>query len=225
MDFTNLIALKPEALENVRVLDLTNVVLGPAASDFLAEFGAEVIKVELPGIGDVMRYVTPWFFYYKDNLSPGFEEQNHNKFHIAIDLRKPKGQEIVRRLAKRSDVIIENFRPGTMDSWGLGYRYIKELKPDIIYLSLSGFGQWSKNALRVSYDATAQAESGMMYITGFPERGPIKFGAWLLDFAASITGAIAVIAALLYRSKTGKGQYIDISQNETAIRWMDWTWA
>ncbi|MEM0088284.1 MAG: CoA transferase [Archaeoglobaceae archaeon] len=217
------IGLKPEALEGIRVLDLTNVVLGPAASDFLAEFGAEVIKVELPGVGDVMRYVTPWFFYYK-TLSPGFEEQNHNKLHIAIDLRKPKGKEIIYKLARKCDVIIENFRPGTTDSWGIGYRQIREIKPDIIYLSLSGFGQWGRNALRVSYDATAQAESGMMYVTGFPERGPIKFGAWLLDFAASITGAIAVMAALIYRKRTGKGQYIDISQNETAVRWSDWTW-
>ncbi|MCX8152223.1 MAG: CoA transferase [Archaeoglobaceae archaeon] len=217
------LSLKPEALENVRVLDLTNVVLGPAASDFLAEFGAEVIKVELPGVGDVMRYVTPWFFYHK-NLSPGFEEQNHNKLHIAIDLRKNRGREIIYKLAKKCDVIIENFRPGTVDSWGIGYKQIREIKPDIIYLSLSGFGQWGRNALRVSYDATAQAESGMMYITGFPEREPIKFGAWLLDFAASITGAIAVIAALIYKKKTGKGQFIDISQNETGVRWMDWTW-
>lgn len=217
------IADKPEALEYIRVLDLTNVVLGPAASDFLAEFGAEVIKVELPFTGDVMRYVTPGFFYYK-NLSPGFEEQNHNKYHVGIDLRKPEGKELIYKLARRCDVIIENFRPGTVDKWGIGYRQISKIKPDIIYLSLSGFGQWGKNALRVSYDATAQAESGLMHITGFEGRDPIKCGVWILDFSTSITGAIAVLAALVYREKTGKGQFIDISQAETAIRWMDWTW-
>ena len=214
---------KPEALENVRVLELSNVVLGPAASDFLAEFGAEVIKVELPFIGDVMRSVTPVFFLY-NNLSPGFEEQNHNKYHVAIDLRKPKGRELIYRLAKKCDVVIENFRPGTTDKWGIGYRQLSKIKPEIIYLALSGFGQWGKNALRVSYDAVAQAESGLMYLTGFPERDPIKCGVWILDFSTSITGAIAVLAALLYRSKTGKGQFIDIAQVETAIRWMDWTW-
>ncbi|HDN73868.1 MAG TPA: CoA transferase [Archaeoglobus sp.] len=214
---------KPEALENVRVLDLSNVVLGPAAGDFLAEFGAEVIKVELPFIGDVMRYVTPRFFLY-NNLSPGFEEQNHNKYHIAIDLRKPEGKELIYRLVKKCDVVIENFRPGTTDKWGIGYRQLSRIKPDIIYLALSGFGQWGRNALRVSYDAVAQAESGLMYITGFPERDPIKCGVWILDFSTSITGAIAVVAALFYRRRTGRGQFIDVSQVETAIRWMDWTW-
>lgn len=214
---------KPEALEGVRVLELANVVLGPAAADFLAEFGAEVIKVELPRIGDVMRYVTPQFFFYK-NLSPGFEEQNHNKYHIAIDMRKPEGQELIRRLVRKCDVVIENFRPGTLDSWGIGYRQLSKIKPDLIYLALSGFGQWGANAHRVSYDAVAQAESGLMWITGFPERDPIKCGVWILDFSTSITGAIAVLAALIYRKNTGKGQFIDISQVETAIRWMDWTW-
>lgn len=214
---------KPEALENVRVLELSNVVLGPAAADFLAEFGAEVIKVELPNIGDVMRYVTPEFFLY-NNLSPGFEEQNHNKYHVAIDLRKPEGRELIYKLVKKCDVVIENFRPGTLDRWGIGYRQLSKIKPDIIYLALSGFGQWGRNALRVSYDAVAQAESGLMYITGFPDRDPIKCGVWILDFSTSITGAIAVVAALLYRKRTGKGQFIDISQVETAIRWMDWTW-
>lgn len=214
---------KDEALENVRVLDLSNVVLGPAVGDFLAEFGAEVIKVELPYVGDVMRNVTPSFFLY-NNLSPGFEEQNHNKYHIAIDLRKPEGKELIYRLIKKCDVLIENYRPGTTDRWGIGYRQLCKIKPDLIYLALSGFGQWGENALRVSYDAVAQAESGLMYITGFPEREPIKCGVWILDFSTSITGAIAVVAALIHRKKTGEGQFIDVSQAETAIRWLDWTW-
>jgi crotonobetainyl-CoA:carnitine CoA-transferase CaiB-like acyl-CoA transferase len=217
------ISEKPEALEGIRVLELCNVVLGPALTDFLAEFGAEVIKVELPGIGDVMRTVTPSFFYYR-NLSPGFEEQNHNKYHVAIDLRKPEGKELIYRLAKKCDIVVDNYRPGTLDRWGIGYRQLSNLKPEIIYVACSGFGQWGKNALRVSYDAVAQAESGLMHITGFPGRPPIKSGAWILDFQTSITGAIAILAALIYRRKTGKGQFIDVTQIESAIRMMDWTW-
>ncbi len=217
------ISEKPEALEGIRVLELCNVVLGPALTDFLAEFGAEVIKVELPWIGDVMRTVTPRFFYYR-NLSPGFEEQNHNKYHVAIDLRKPEGKELIYRIVKKCDVVVDNYRPGTLDGWGIGYRQLSKIKPDIIYIACSGFGQWGRNALRVSYDAVAQAESGLMHITGFPRRPPIKSGAWILDFQTSITGAIAVLAALLYRKKTGKGQFIDVAQVESAIRMMDWTW-
>ncbi len=219
----NKISEKPEALEGIRVLELCNVVLGPALTDFLAEFGAEVIKVELPGIGDVMRTVTPGFFYYR-NLSPGFEEQNHNKYHVAIDLRKNEGKELIYRIARKSDVVVDNYRPGTLDKWGIGYRQLSKIKPDIIYVACSGFGQWGKNALRVSYDAVAQAESGLMHITGFPGRPPIKSGAWILDFQTSITGAIAVLAALIYKKRTGKGQFIDVTQIESAIRMMDWTW-
>jgi len=219
----NKISEKPEALEGIRVLELCNVVLGPALTDFLAEFGAEVIKVELPGIGDVMRTVTPGFFYYR-NLSPGFEEQNHNKYHVAIDLRKNEGRELIYRIVRKCDVVADNYRPGTLDKWGIGYRQLSKIKPDIIYVACSGFGQWGRDALRVSYDAVAQAESGLMHITGFPGRPPIKSGAWILDFQTSITGAMAVVAALIYRKRTGKGQFIDVTQIESAIRMMDWTW-
>ena len=219
----NKISEKPEALKGIRVLELCNVVLGPALTDFLAEFGAEVIKVELPGIGDVMRTVTPGFFYYR-NLSPGFEEQNHNKYHVAIDLRKNEGRELIYRIVRKCDVVADNYRPGTLDKWGIGYRQLSKIKPDIIYVACSGFGQWGRDALRVSYDAVAQAESGLMHITGFPGRPPIKSGAWILDFQTSITGAMAVVAALIYRKRTGKGQFIDVTQIESAIRMMDWTW-
>jgi len=132
--------LKPEALRGVRVLEVCTLIFGPAVPDWLTDFGAEVIKVELPGMGDTMRYVTPYGFFWK-NLSPAFEEQNHNKYHVGLDLRKPQGREIFLDLAKRCDAVVENLRAGTMDKWGVGYRDLKEVNPKIVYLANNGFGQ------------------------------------------------------------------------------------
>ncbi len=213
---------KPEPLKGVRVLDVTAVVLGPSATDYLAEFGAEVIKFEASK-GDQMRFVTPYAYFWK-NLSPGLLEQNHNKYWVGMHLGNPKARELFYKLVKKSDVVIDNLTPGRLAKWGLSYDKLREINPRIIQLHVSGFGSWGPWTGRTSYDAIAQSESGFAYITGFEDRGPLKSGVWIADWTTGLMCAIAIMAALLYREKTGEGQFIDISQVETMIRVMDWTW-
>ncbi|GAB4366632.1 MAG: CoA transferase [Deltaproteobacteria bacterium] len=215
---------KPEALSGIRVIELATRIFGPATTDYLGEFGAEVIKVELPPKGDLMRYVAPEGFFWKE-VSPAFLALNRNKLHVTIDVRIPEGKELFLRLTEISDVVVENLRAGTMDRWGLGYRHLRERNPRIVYCANSGFGQWGPYSKgRASYDATAQAVSGMSAITGFPERPPVKAGFWVGDYTGSLHAAIAILAALLARKTTGEGQLIDLSQAEALIRSLDWTW-
>lgn len=214
---------KPEALKGVRVLELCTRVFGPVTGDLLADFGAEVIKIELPGVGDLMRYVAPRGFFWQ-NISPAFTHMNHNKYHVGIDIRKPNGADLLRRLVAKSDILVENFRPGTMDRWGVGYRQLKEVNPGLIYQGNSGFGQWSVYKDRPSYDATSQAMSGFSATTGFPGRTPLKIGIWIGDYTGALFAALGILAALYYRKRTGKGQLIDVSQGESLIRVLDWTW-
>ena len=214
---------KPEALKGVRVLELCTRVFGPVTADLLADFGAEVIKIELPGVGDLMRYVAPRGFYWQ-NISPAFTHMNHNKYHVAIDIRTPEGGELLRALVAKSDVLIENFRAGSMDRWGVGYRELSAVNPALIYQANSGFGQWSKYKDRPSYDATSQAMSGFSAITGFPGRTPLKTGIWIGDCTGALFAAIGILTALHHRKKTGQGQLLDVSQAEGLIRILDWTW-
>lgn len=218
------ISAKPEALSGIRVIELATRIFGPATSDYLGEFGAEVIKVELPPKGDLMRYVAPEGFFWKE-VSPAFLALNRNKLHVTIDVRIPEGKELFLRLAEKSDVVVENLRAGTMDRWGIGYRQLRERNPRIVYAANSGFGQWGPDSKgRASYDATAQAVSGMSAVTGFPDRPPVKAGFWVGDYTGSLHSAIAILAALLARGTTGEGQLIDLSQAEALIRGLDWTW-
>lgn len=215
---------KPEALKGLRIVELCTLILGPATADYLGEFGAEVIKVELPGTGDTMRSVSPEAYYWR-NLCLGFTPENHNKYHVALDVHHPEGKALFRQLVARADVVVENVRPGTMDAWGLGYRQLTDVNPRLIYLAASGFGQWGPFSVgRASYDILAQAASGMATIGGFPGRPPLKVGIYLGDFFGATMNAIAILTALHYRNRTGKGQYIEYSQAEGLIRTLDWTW-
>jgi len=215
---------KPEALKGIRVLELATLILGPATPDYLGEYGAEVIKVELPGAGDTMRSVTPYGKFWK-NQSLGQLPQNHNKFHLALDVRTSVGAEIFRRLAQRCDVVVENLRAGTMDRWGIGYQQLKEVNPGIIYIALNGFGQWGAYSVgRASYDAVAQTVSGLLATTGFPGRLPLKTGVFIGDYFGAMLGSVSVLSALHYRNRTGKGQFIEFSQGEGLMRLLDWSW-
>ena len=215
---------KPEALKGIRVLELTTLILGPSTADFLGEFGAEVIKVELPPGGDTMRYVTPRGTFWK-NASLGFFPENHSKYHVAIDLHKEGGKVLFQRLAARADVMIENLRAGTLDRWGIGYRDLSAINPRLIYVANSGFGQWGPFSHgRASYDAVAQTVSGMIGITGFPDRSPITCGIFIGDWFGALMAATAALMALHHRRRTGEGQFIDYAQSEGLIRSLDWTW-
>ena len=213
---------KPEPLKGVRVLEVCYVVLGPAACDYLAEFGAEVIKFEGQR-GEQMRFVTPFAYFWK-NLSPGLEEQNHNKYWVGMHLGHPKAKEIFLSLVKKSDVVVDNLMPGRMKEWGLSYPELKEINPRIIQLHVSGYGSWGPWTGRASYDAVAQSMGALSPITGFEGRGPIKSGVWIADWITGLMCAAAIMAALNYRERTGEGQFIDYSQVENVIRWLDWTW-
>jgi crotonobetainyl-CoA:carnitine CoA-transferase CaiB-like acyl-CoA transferase len=213
---------RPEPLKGVRILEVCSVVIGPATVDYLAEFGAELIKFEARR-GDQMRYVTPFAYFYK-NLSIGLLEQHHNRYWVGMHLGHPKARELFYRFVKISDVVVDNLTPGRLARWGLGYDKLREINPKIIQLHVSGFGHWGPFAGRTSYDAIAQSESGLAYITGLEGRGPLKSGVWIADWTTALNCAIAILAALNYRERTGKGQYIEISQVETQIRQLDWTW-
>jgi crotonobetainyl-CoA:carnitine CoA-transferase CaiB-like acyl-CoA transferase len=218
------ISAKPEALKGIRVLDLGLIIFGPATADYLGELGAEVIRVEMPGMGDVMRVVAPEGQFWK-NVSPAFFAQNHSKYHIAIDLHKPEGQDLVRRLAATCDVVVENYRSGTLErKWRIGYRQLREINPRLIYVANTGFGQWGMFTARPSYDALAQAVSGFAAISGFPGRPPLKIGIYIGDYFGACLSALGVLAALHYRDRTGRGQFLEVAQCEALLRAMDWTW-
>ncbi|MCU0587479.1 MAG: CoA transferase [Syntrophobacteraceae bacterium] len=214
---------KPEALADIKIVELCTLILGPSLPSYLSELGATVFKVELPGAGDTMRSLTPFARFFR-GCALGWLKEARNKYHLAIDVRVPEGKEVFRDLVKRSDVVVENLRAGTMDKWGIGYRQLREVNPGIIYIALNGFGQWGPYLERPSYDAIAQSESGMAWITGFPDKLPLKSGIWLADYFGGLMGAAGVLGALAYRDKTGKGQFIEYSQAENLIRVMDWTW-
>jgi crotonobetainyl-CoA:carnitine CoA-transferase CaiB-like acyl-CoA transferase len=216
---------KPEALSDLRVIEFGTLFLGPVTSTFLGEFGAEVIKVELPGAGDTARSLTPWGEFWK-NAALSWLSESRNKYHVAIDLHKEKGRDLLLELVSKSDVLVENMRAGTLErKFGIGYRQLREVNPRIIYAANSGFGQWGPYTTgRASYDAVAQAVSGLASITGFPGHPPLKAGIWIGDYYGALMSAVSILAAVNYRDRTGKGQFIDFSQSENLIRALDWTW-
>jgi crotonobetainyl-CoA:carnitine CoA-transferase CaiB-like acyl-CoA transferase len=214
---------KPEALADIKVVELATLILGPSLPAIMAEMGATVFKVEIPGAGDTMRSLTPLAKFHNE-AALGWLKEARNKYHLAIDVHHEEGKELFRDLVKRSDVVVENVRAGTMDRWGLGYRQLRKINPRLIYIALSGFGQWGTFVERPSYDAIAQAESGMAWITGFPDKLPLKSGIWLADYFGALMGMVGVMAALAHRDRTGEGQFIEMSQAENMIRALDWTW-
>jgi len=215
---------KSEALKGIRVLDLSRVIYGPVVAKWLGLFGAEVIKVEEPGEGDDWRTGTYWAKYWKDSC-PYFQSLNPNKHFIAMDLKKPKAKELVLELAKKSDVVVENFRAGLAEAWGLGYSTISEVNPRAIYISCSGYGQWGPLRFFPSYDLIAQSMSGVARLTGFPGKDTYKLQDYYGDFFPGLLGAMGVMAALNYREQSGKGQFIDMAQAEGLMRTMlNWTY-
>jgi crotonobetainyl-CoA:carnitine CoA-transferase CaiB-like acyl-CoA transferase len=181
-----------------------------------------VIKIEIPGIGDTIRALGPSYHW---NMSLIGLSEPKNKYFVGLDVRKPGGAELFRRLVARADVLVENFRAGTLERWAIGYRQLREVNPRLIYSAHNGFGQWGKYGEgRPSYDAIAQGESGMAAISGFARRPPLKSGGYVGDYLGAIAGAATILAALHHRARTGEGQLIEIAQVEALIRALDWTW-
>jgi crotonobetainyl-CoA:carnitine CoA-transferase CaiB-like acyl-CoA transferase len=211
-------------LSGLRVLDLTRVLAGPTATQLLGDLGAEVIKVERPGTGDDTRAWGPP--YLRDGSGSDTTESayylsvNRNKRSLTIDLGKPQGQALVRRLAGRSDVLVENFKVGDMAGRGLSYADLKPDCPRLIYCSITGFGQTGPYAKRPGYDFLVQGMGGIMSITGEADGAPMKVGVAVADIVCGLYAATAILAALRNRDQTGEGQYIDIGLLDTQVAWL-----
>ncbi len=207
------------ALSHIRVLDLTRVLAGPWCAQTLADFGADVIKIERPGAGDDTRHWGPP--YLKDAHGADTAEAayylaaNRNKRSVTVDIATPEGQQIVRELAAQSDVVLENYKVGQLKKYGLDYASLRAVKPDLVYCSVTGFGQTGPYAHRAGYDFIVQGIGGFMSITGerdgVPGGGPQKAGVAIADLATGLYSTIAVLAALAHRDRTGVGQYIDMA--------------
>jgi formyl-CoA transferase len=197
-------------LAGVRVVEATTTVAGPMCGCVLADLGADVIKIELPG-GEVVRRLPPFLPGTDPPLSFAHAHVNRNKRSLCLDLRTDDGREVFLDLARRSDVVVQNFRPGTMDAWGVGYAAIRAVKPDIIYASISGFGQYGPEHDQCGYDPLAQAASGFMSLNGDVDGSPVRAPTFLADDLAGLHGAIAVLAALHHRSRSGEGQHLDVA--------------
>lgn len=202
-------AVRPGALQGLRVLDCGQIIAAPFAACLLADFGAEVIKVEQPGIGDSYRG--------DQGSSYGWAADDRNKRSVTLDLRRAEGQELLRRLVLVSDALIENFLPGTMERWGVGYEALAAVNPGIVMLRSSGFGQTGPYAGKYSFDRIGLAIGGMTYVTGFPDRPPARPGYFVADYGTGVFGALAVMMALYHRDYEGhgRGQMLDVSLYET----------
>src|SRR5689334_10880578 len=193
-------------LQGIRVLDLSRVIAGPYSAALLGDLGADVIKVERPGRGDDMRS-----FRGDGQMSAAFAAVNRNKRGIAVDLQQPEGARLVFELARRADVVVENFLPGVAERLGLGYPAIRAVNPAVVYASVTGFGQTGPLARKPGYNTIAQGMSGLMALTGMPGHPPTRVAGSVSDLAAALCAFGAVSAALVHRFRTGAGQQLDVN--------------
>ncbi len=207
-----------QPLNGIRVVDLSRVLAGPYCSMILTDLGAEVIKVEEPKKGDEARQVGPNI----NGMSAYFMSLNRGKKSVTLNLKEPRGRAILIELIKKADIVLENFRPGTMANLGLAYDTLKEINPRLIYASLSGFGQTGPYALRRAFDIVVQGMGGIMSITGEPGRPPVRTGAAIGDLGAGLFTAIGILAALQARERTGKGQLLDVSMLDCQVALLEY---
>jgi CoA:oxalate CoA-transferase len=200
-------------LDNIKVLDLTRFVAGPFCTQLLADMGAEVVKIESPDRGDETRYQGATI----DGESWYFAGLNRNKKSLTLDLKKPEGKEIFRRLTREADVVVENFRPGVMRNFGFDYENLSQINPRLIYCGISGFGKDGPYAMRPAFDFIAQGLSGFMSITGFPDREPVRTGIPISDSIAGIYAAFGILAAVVARERTGRGQEVQTSLVDSLV--------
>jgi CoA:oxalate CoA-transferase len=209
-------------LERVRVLDLTNVLAGPFCCYQLAQLGADVIKVEVPGSGDLARQLGADAELNQRLMGASFLAQNAGKRSVTLNLKNPDGKEVFRRLVGTADVVVENFRPGVMDRLDLGYQELKKLKSNLIYCAISGFGQNGPLKDNPAYDQIIQGLSGVMSITGDKNSAPLRAGFPVADTIGGLTAAFAIAAALFRRERSSEGEFIDVSMLESTLVTMGW---
>ncbi len=204
-------------LSGLKVIELGQLIAGPFAAKTLADFGAEVIKIEPPGGGDPLRQ---WRLI-KDGTSVWWQVQSRNKRSLALDLKAPQAQDIVRQLAAEADILIENFRPGAMEGWGLGPEALMKLNPRLIMLRISGYGQSGPYRDRPGFGVVAEAMSGLRHLTGEPGRVPVRVGVSIGDTLASLHGVIGILMALHHRQRSGQGQVVDVALYEAVFNCME----
>lgn len=202
-----------KALQDIVVLDLTRVLAGPYCTMMLADFGADVIKIEIPVKGDDTRGMGP----FVNNSSLYYANVNRNKKSVTLNLKDPKGKELFLAMVKKADVVVENYRPGVMDKLGVGYDVLKEANDRIIYAAVSGFGSYGRNSARPGYDIIAQAYGGLMSITGEPDGEPLRVGTAIGDVLGGMNLTIGVLTALHARELSGKGQRVDVALVDSVI--------
>ncbi len=210
-------------LAGLKVLDLSRVLAGPWASQILADLGADVVKVERPGVGDDTRGWGPPFLRDAEGRTGDaayFLAANRNKRSLALDLSKSEGQAVVRRLAARADVVLENFKRGDLKRYGLDYASLHQLKPDLVYCSITGFGQDGPHADRPGYDFMIQGMAGFMSLTGEAGGEPLRAGVAVADLTTGMYSALAILAALRHRDATGEGQHIDMALFDVTFGWL-----
>jgi CoA:oxalate CoA-transferase len=210
------------ALHGIRVLDLTNVLAGPYCAYQLALMGAEVVKVEVPGEGDLARQLGAEPALNARRMGASFLAQNAGKKSLTLNLKSADGKAVLHRLVQSSDVLVENFRPGVMDRLGLSYEELAESNPALIYCAISGFGQDGPMKSAPAYDQIVQGLSGMMSITGTPQTAPLRVGYPVADTLAGMTAAFAIASALVRRLSSGEGAFIDVSMLDSALGSMGW---
>jgi crotonobetainyl-CoA:carnitine CoA-transferase CaiB-like acyl-CoA transferase len=215
--------MQDRPLSGIRVLDLTNVLAGPYCSYQLMLFGAEVIKIEIPGQGDLARRLGPDPDLNEAGLGASFLAQNAGKKSVELNLKDPDDRLAFAGLVRTADVLLENFRAGVMDRMGFGWPQLRALRPGLIYCAISGFGQTGPMRHVPAYDQIIQGLSGMMSITGTPATAPLRVGFPICDTLGGLTAALAISAALAGRARTGEGCFLDVSMLEAAISAMGWT--
>jgi formyl-CoA transferase len=209
---------RPLPLKGIRIIELGTLIAGPFCARMLAEFGAEVIKIEAPEGGDQLRQ---WRKMYQ-GTSLWWYVQARNKKSVTVNLRVPEGQEIVRKLARGADIVIENFRPGALEKWNIGWENLSALNPGLIMVRLSGFGQDGPYRDRPGFGVVGEAMGGMRYVTGYPDRPPVRLGISIGDAIAALHGVIGALMALHHRNTTGgRGQVVDVALYEAVFNMME----
>ena len=216
--------LEAGALSGIRVLDLTRILAGPTCTQLLGDLGADIIKIEKPGVGDETRLWGPPFVTDANGNdtteSAYYLCANRNKRSVTIDISKPEGAGLVRGLLERCDVLIENFKQGGLAKYGLGYDDVKKLYPRLVFCSITGFGQTGPNAHQPGYDIIAQAYGGIMSVTGEPDGEPMKVAVGIADVMCGMYATVAILAALRHRDATGEGQHIDLALVDSQVAWL-----
>ena len=217
-------AMTAGALDGLVVLDLTRILAGPTATQLLGDLGATVIKIENPAGGDDTRAWGPPYVTGPDgaptDLSAYFMAANRNKQSVAVDIATPEGQAVIHALAATADIVVENFKPGGLAKYRLDHASLKAIRPDLVYCSISGYGQTGPNAAKPGYDLMAQGYGGIMSLTGAPEGEPMKVGVGIADVMCGMYATVGILAALRHRDRTGEGQHIDVALVDSQIAWL-----